>query len=371
MRPHVPLCLSILIVYFLSCRGQTVAQHAVGYSDGNNQMHTLGDTVAEPGKSSLIIYQATNGDYWFGSDGDGLYRYDGAHTIHYPKNKALPDGRIRQICEDQSGNLFFSAQDGSISRYDGRQFALLHPTKFQTPGKGWMLKPNDLWFMGGTKNNGPYRYDGYTLYDLDFPKHYMEDDFAAGALSAAWTPYDVYYSYRDSKGTAWFGTSNFGICRFDGRSLSWLYEEHLTSIAGGGSFGIRSIIEDKEGKFWFCNTKYRYDIARDPVSKADRNSNENNLIVYKREQGIDGIRGANGSDFIYFMSATKDANGDLWFATYQEGVWHYDGRKATHYAVKDVKLYSIYMDRRQQLWLGTHDGGPYLFNGKTFERFRP
>lgn len=47
----------------------------------------------------------------------------------------------------------------------------------------------------------------------------------------------------------------------------------------------------------------------------------------------------------------------------------------THYPVKDgskdVTLFSIYKDKRGDLWLGTHAAGVYKFNGKAFEKFRP
>ena len=43
--------------------------------------------------------------------------------------------------------------------------------------------------------------------------------------------------YRDRKGHVWFGTGIFGICRFDGQSLDWMYEGHLTECEGGGWFG--------------------------------------------------------------------------------------------------------------------------------------
>jgi len=49
-----------------------------------------------------------------------------------------------------------------------------------------------------------------------------------------------------------------GICRFDGKKHDWMYEAHLTELPDDAMFGIRSIIEDKDGAYWFCNTHYRY-----------------------------------------------------------------------------------------------------------------
>jgi len=59
-----------------------------------------------------------------------------------------------------------------------------------------------------------------------------------------------------------------------------MYERDLTETPNGGSFGIRSIFEDKEGSFWFCNTLHRYLINRD-------NADENGKIKYKKIEGLE------------------------------------------------------------------------------------
>jgi len=198
----------------------------------------------------------------------------------------------------------------------------------------------------------------------------MEDEYFAKFPNNPWSSYEVYDIYKDSKGTMWFGTSNFGVCRYNGNSIQWLYEDHLTNAPNGGSFGIRSILEDKNGKFWFCNTRYRYTILQDST-----NGKQKELINYSTEKGIDGIKSADGTDNIYFLSIIEDNNGDLWMATYNEGVWRYNGKEVTHYnlkdGAKDVKLYSIYKDNKDVLWLGTFESGAYKFNGTSFEKFAP
>ena len=75
-----------------------------------------------------------------------------------------------------------------------------------------------------------------------------------------------------------------------------------------------------------------------------------------------------------YLSSVIDDNNNLWFVTYRDGVWKYDGKNITHYAVqdnlKDISLFSIYKDNNGDLWLGTHENGAYKFNGETFERFK-
>jgi hypothetical protein len=60
-------------------------------------------------------------------------------------------------------------------------------------------------------------------------------------------------------------------------------------------------------------------------------------------------------------------------ATYENGVWKYNGKELIHYPVKagetDVLLFTINKDNKGVLWLGTHNAGVYTFNGHTFEKF--
>jgi ligand-binding sensor domain-containing protein len=351
--------------FFSSCKGQTSNPKNV---DLKTNESSIGDTVTKMGQSVTIIYEAGNGDYWFGSNADGVYKYTGQYLIHYSTSDGLSSNVIREIKEDKKGNIFFSTQDAGVSMFDGKNFTALIPVKSNLPDKGWQLNQDDLWFKGETGKNGPYRYDGKNLYQLEFPKHYLADEYFAKNPAKSWSPYEVYDIYKDKNKNVWFGTSNFGICRFDGKSLSWLYEENLTMIPGGGSFGIRSIIEDRDGKFWFCNTSNRYHIFT-----GDSTDQNKRLIRYSKEKGIENLNALDGNDFLYFLSATEDDHGAMWMATYDQGVWKYDGKKVTTYPIRNdsgiINVYSVYKDSKGVIWIGTHNGGVYKFNGKSFEKF--
>jgi ligand-binding sensor domain-containing protein len=364
MRLITLLFTSILFV-LTSCSGQTSSQAKNSMLNDHNHNLAIGDTVSELDKSIWIVFQDRNDHFWFGSDGKGVYRYDGKAILHFSTKDGLLSDRIRAIQEDKSGNVFITSLEG-INKFDGQKFTPIPVTESNV----WKLDSNDLWFsvLGKEGESGPYRYDGKVLHHLKFPKHYMEDEYYKVNGRKSWSPYEPYTIYKDSNGNIWFGTSEFGICRYDGKSLSWMYEKHLTLIEDGGSFGIRSIVEDKEGKFWFCNTSNRYTIF--PASLVE---DDKILIDYKREKGIKELKSPEGREMIYFMSVVEDNEGDLWMVTYEQGVWRYDGRDVTHYDVKDgiksITLFSIYKDNHGDLWLGTHDSGVYKYNGEEFQKF--
>lgn len=355
------ICLSSMLM-FVSCRGQFSSNAEI--STAVSDIET-GDTVSELGDSLWYVYQDKKNNYWFGSNGEGVYRYDGETILNFTTKNGLCSDSIRQIQEDESGNIYFSTM-GGINKFDGRKITVLQPIK----SKNWKLEPDDLWFyMLGRKNeHGPYRYDGKNLYNLEFPKHFLHDEFHETGINPFFSPYEIYTIYKDRQGAIWFGTSVFGACRFDGQSVKWMYEKDLTIVPNGGSFGIRSIFEDKNGLFWFCNTKHRYLVNIEETVKSDR-------LKYKKVSGVGNEEIFGGDEYIYFSYILDDKTGDIWLTTWDQGVFKYDGKNITNFSVKDgdevVNLVSMYKDNRGDLWLGTPENGAYKFNGSTFEKFRP
>jgi ligand-binding sensor domain-containing protein len=96
---------------------------------------------------------------------------------------------------------------------------------------------------------------------------------------------------------------------------------------------------------------------------------------YTRHESIGSLDGKNTNALKEFLSTVRDNKNNLWFVTYRNGVWKYDGTKITQYVIqdnaKDITLFSIYKDTAGDLWLGTPENGAYKFNGNTFEKFKP
>ncbi len=346
-----------------SCNGQTKNNASSADLLSENIAH--GDTVNKLGDHLWYVFQDKNDNYWFGSNGEGVYRYDGKTIVNFTTKDGLCNDSIRQIQEDKFGNIFFSTLSG-INKFDGKQFTTLQPIK----SKDWKLEPNDLWFniLGKRGENGPYRFDGKNLFQLEFPKHYLHDEIYAKGINPFFSPYEVYCIYKDRKGAMWFGTSVFGACRFNGQSIKWMYEDDLTIAPSGGTFGIRSIFEDKDGSFWLCNTLHRYIFDFDKTTKSDR-------LQYQKVNGIGNAKIFDGDEYVYYSYIVEDKNGNIWLTTWDKGVYKYDGKIITNYAVKDgmedVNLVSMYKDNQGDLWLGTPENGAFKFNGNTFEKFIP
>lgn len=354
----VILILGILSA-FCACNGQIKPKN----NNASEKTTSLGTAVSKIDEKILLIFQDSNNNIWFGGNDKGAYKYDGKSLVLYTDKDGLIENNIWSIQEDRFGNIYFDTNEG-VSKFNGQQFTTLKIVENSSDKNEWKSESNDLWFRMGWNNNGPYRFDGENLYHLQFPKNIVEEEFYSQNPNTSYSPYGVYYIYKDSKGNMWFGTSNLGIYKYDGDNISWMYEKHLTETPKGGSFGIRSIIEDKDGYIWICNPKYKYKILPNNAK-----SNELKSINYQREFGIKGKE----IESLYSMSMTFDNDGNLWMVTYDNGVWRSNGTGLIHYPIKDgetdVLLFSIYKDNLGVLWLGTHNAGVYKYNGKSFEKF--
>ncbi len=342
-----------------TCDGQNKSKPL----DTTEKVIVLGEAVSELDQKILLVFQDSKNNLWFGGNDKGAYKYDGKSLVLYNEKDGLVENNVWGIQEDRFGNIYFDTAEG-VSKFDGQKFTTLRIVENSSVKNEWKSKPNDLWFRMGWNSSGPYRFDGKHLYQLQFPKNEVENEFNSLNPNASYNPYGVYYIYKDSKGSMWFGTSNLGVYKYDGDDISWMYEKHLTETPEGGSFGIRSIIEDKDGYVWICNPKFKYKILPD-----NSKSNELKPIMYQREFGVKSKQ----LESLYFMSMTMDNNGDLWMATYDNGVWRSNGTDLIHYPIKDgdtdVLLFSIYKDNNDILWLGTHNAGVYKYNGESFKKF--
>lgn len=252
-----------------------------------------------------------------------------------------------------------------MCKFDGSSFTKLELSATPMVTHEWELKEYDLWFRMGWDHYGPLRYDGDKLYQLEFPRTSQIDEFYNKHPNASYSPYGIYEIYKDQKGHIWFGTAAAGVYRFDGEQVEWMYEKHLSKTPSGGSFGIRSIIEDKDGFFWICNNKHRYKFSEETKSNA-----EANYLSYQR---IDGIKaeGQDQDELPYFLSVTKDKNDELWFSTYDDGVYHYDGDKLHHFTLNNIgnpQIRTILADNKNNIWLGTQSSGIYKMIDKEFKK---
>ena len=209
---------------------------------------------------------------------------------------------------------------------------------------------------------------------------------------------------EDSQGNYWFGSWSEGVCRFDGKGLTYFAAED-----GLSDNQIRSIREDRNGVVWFEGGfgLSGFDGER-IITPSDRNYTskddwrlETGSLWFKEDGAVgptelEGQPGAyryDGKTFTYLaypVPADRAADsgyattciaegksGRVWFATYN-AVFGYDGESFTtiddeslglNEATGSLHVRSVFEDSQGRLWIGNNGIGVILREGHAFTRF--
>lgn len=342
------ILLSGTLIFFAACKGQ--GQQPLPEEFKMPFTSLLGDTVHQIDGEIRGILQDSKNNFWFASNGGGVYKYDGFNIINFTEKHGLPSNYIWLVKEGKDGNIWFKANIrptdvDAIFLFDGQTFKNIQP---DTSARNYNFQTGDLLF--------DYFFDGKSLSKIQIPhtSPIQNEDNKRHH-------YDIYSTCKDRYGNVWFGTCTAGICKYDGQSFVWFDNKELGAA-------IRDIYEDKNGTIWAGNNGdglFRYD--------------GKNFINFSREQGLQN------PDFEKYpigkpgllsrvWKITADKQGNLWAGTIDNGVWMYDGNTVTNYTTKDGLLinniWTVYSDNNGKIWAGTEGDGVYIFDGKRFEKFK-
>lgn len=305
------------------------------------------------------IFQDSKGNYWYGTNAAGVYRYDGKTLTQYTVSDGLSDNQVQSIQEDGMGNLWFGTGLFGVSKFDGKTFTTFSHNEMLLINKETENKPepNSLWFYAG---GGAFFYLNNKLTYLPIGK--TDVDIKNNQNSSKnLSRFSVYTLLKDSKGNLWFGTQASGVCCYDGNSFTWFTEKGLAGPA------VLCLFEDKKGNIWMGNNGaglFCYDgKTLTNFSQDKKLDNPNFQLAGESKPGT----------LARIYSMNQDTNGTLWIGTVDNGVWLYDGKNITNYTTKEGlssnAINTIYKDKKDEMWLGTDQDGLCKFNGKTFIKF--
>jgi ligand-binding sensor domain-containing protein len=199
--------------------------------------------------------------------------------------------------------------------------------------------------------------------------------------------------FQDSKGDLWFGTLGEGVVRYDSKTLTY-----FSNPDGFKSQSVFAINEDKTGALWFGTDQgvYKYD------GKIFKNYNDKDglkhidisrkSILVDKSGGIwvgthggvyrydSSAAGKGGQCFSFFQllppidvaDIMEDRNGNIWFASFDKGVYRYDGRSIVNFNEKEGlgENYAggIAQDKAGNMWFATKNG-ICKYDGKSFTEY--
>ncbi len=223
------------------------------------------------------------GNLWFGTMLNGIYRYNGTSLDNFLNNNnhhfnlGSKNQLILDMLQDKNGNMWFSSWNGGgVWRYNGKEF------------KNFL--PSADYYKANQDNrnfNNPQRISADYLSSSYSPSQdHITDDM-------------IFSMTEDNLGNIWFATRNHGLCRYNGKTFTTIDKNE--GFYGGGA---TAILQDEKNDFWITTSDsgvWYYD------GKAFKNFTEKEGLISNA-----------------VMSILIDKKGHLWFGTKFFGLSRYD-----------------------------------------------
>ncbi len=386
------------------------------------QTYTVADGLVGP--VVPVIFQDSRGMLWFGSDQNGVSRFDGNTFESYAGSLNTLDeafsikvksgallGRTRKIAEDKWGHIWFltrlpSEREGRVSRFDGTSISLI--------GKGNSLIVNQFGDVWVGENQRLTKY----ITDAERPPQAQPNEIIGEDLLHS-TDLTINVIFESKDGTLWLGgsegekeqTSVILSFREDPLTREPLTDDKsdetdagtpLMSVSTGfvrydtsnlrNVGAIEAIAEDANGSLWFggYNLLLRFDGKNFeqilPLPWAYRGSNISTSLETTATRRLTKIR-CDKQGRIWFSNEyttkwwdqerlhtraslsgfleVEDATGHLWFAS-EHGPQRYDqDLQPISYTIssslENDNIHTIFEAIDGKLWFG-HDNGVTVFD---------
>ena len=275
-----------------------------------------------PGNQVRDIYTDSQGKLWFACYGDGVACLDGdTWTTYNSSNSPLGNNNVKTILEDMDGDMWFGTTEGIYFLIDNSywQYYLGEDVIPMDVNKIFMDSSDDVWI--GTEGSGFYLYsDGY-IYG---PKKFSGNE----SLNV------VNDINEDFQGFTWIATDSAAL-KFNNEY--WEINQYNQDYPP-----IEVLYSDSKDRLWMA---------------ADGGS----TVIYYEDGVFNNLTLLNGQPNYFVRGIAEDGDGNLWFATFMDGIIKHDGM-----VMKSLKPYNgfpsaynycVESDSNGNIWVGTMEHG--------------
>lgn len=306
------------------------------------------------------ILQDSKGNYWFGSDQEGLCRYDGKTFTYYTPENGFCGKQVISIWEDETGLVWFGTSSG-LCYFDGEKFHPVSgrmgtlPVGIKPPEySAWTISPADHWFAGS--NGQLIRVEKGKSAEIKNPVQ----------VPANGNPgdYGITGFSKDKMGGLWIAYYK-GAALYDGNKVLYINDSTMQFDGESKYMHVRSVLADSKSRVWIGNNGIGV-----LLKEGD------SVIHFSEKLGL--FKGklfrvtAPPGTLMHVFAIREDSNGNIWFGDRDTGAWRYDGKEVKNFVVDSAlntqHIWDIYEDKNKNLLFAMGARGVYRFNGQGFDR---
>ena len=329
----------------------------VGFCDreGNLWFGTSGDGIYKFTNSAFIkfdsrhgllnedvlsIIKDNSGKYWYGTNGGGIYLYDSINMVNYTTKDGLSNNYITSSTKDKQGNVWFGTRGGGIVKYDGK--------KFQNYFDSGKLSHNNIRriYCSTTGDIWIATINGLSKWDGDIFLNYSTEE---GLLD------HIIWNIFEQNGLVYFVTQK-GINVFENGKLRSFYEsvevfnKRVNTIRfslegelliGYSGHGFRKIDIDKKVNVWISSED---GLVSDIIHDIEQIGKNKFLIT--TERGIDLL--TLDQEMLTSITHLANKNSGLGLAKTNSGAIFRDKEHVCIGAKNGVYCYTHRLDRKQK-----------------------
>jgi ligand-binding sensor domain-containing protein len=302
-------------------------------------------------KGIRSIFQDSKGNYWFGSDQEGVCKYDGKTFTYYTTQQGFCGSQVISIQEDETGVVWFGTSTDLCS-YDGKKFNSINHTLSVSSRS---LKTTDIWFAGN-RTDEIIRIDRGKIFRIknpiripvnSNPMNYGITGFTKGKNGDIWI---AYYA---------------GVLHYNGKTIEYINDSTMNLDGDSEYIHVRSVLKDSQGRLWIGNNGIGVLLKEgDSIYNFSR---KHNLFQGK----IFGLKSPAGT-LMHVFAIKEDSKGNIWFGDRDTGAWRFDGKGIKNFVIDSTlntqHIWHIYEDKSGNLLFAMGDKGVYRFNGSRFDR---
>jgi signal transduction histidine kinase/ligand-binding sensor domain-containing protein len=267
------------------------------------------------GLDLFLSYADREGNYWFGTKLNGLFRARRQAVTPYTKAQGLMTREVYPILEDHTGTIWIGSLEDGLFQFKNGVFSQFLPSVERYNTSLFEDRDGRVWA------NGRQRFvDGQLVRGAN-------EEVLPSEMANCWT------MYEDPEGAFWFGTEH-GVMRYKGGVRT-----HFTTKDGLAGDDTKVIIGDGAGGLWLGSY---------------------GGLTHFRDGRFTAWTEANGLPGNTVRALKQDADGTLWIGTYDSGLGRFKDGRFTRYTTKeglfDNGVFQILDDDFGRVWMSCNRG---------------